>query len=50
MEKERRREAAVAFFRYRHHFPASTQVWMDENDRWHELARTAWAKLGVEEE
>lgn len=48
--KERRREAAVDFLRYRHHFLASTQVWMDENDRWHELARTAWAKLGVEDE
>jgi hypothetical protein len=50
MEKERRREAAVDFFRYRHHFLASTQVWMDENDRWHELARTAWRDLGVEDE
>ena len=50
MEKERRREAAVDFLRYRHHFPASTQVWMDENDRWHELARTAWRDLGVEEQ
>jgi len=49
-EKERRRRAAVNFIRYRHHFPASTQVWMDENDRWHELARTAWRDLGVENE
>lgn len=50
MEKERRRQAVVAFSRYRHHFLASTQVWMDENDRWHELARTAWRDLGVEDE
>jgi hypothetical protein len=50
LEKERRRQAAVAYSRYRHHFPASTQVWMDENDRWHELARTAWRDLGVENE
>jgi hypothetical protein len=50
MEKEHRRQAAVDFFRYRHHFLASTQVWMDENDRWHEIARTAWSDLGVEEE
>jgi hypothetical protein len=49
-EKERRRRAAVDFIRYRHHFLASTQVWMDENDRWHELARTAWRDLGVEDE
>jgi hypothetical protein len=48
--KERRRQAAVAYSRYRHHFLASTQVWMDENDRWHELARTAWRDLGVEDE
>jgi hypothetical protein len=50
MGKERRREAAVDFLRYRHHFLASTQVWIDENDRWHELARTAWRDLGVEGE
>jgi hypothetical protein len=50
MQKERRREAAADFFRYRHRFLASTQVWMDENDRWHETARTAWRDLGVEDE
>jgi hypothetical protein len=49
-EKERRRRAAVDFIRYRHHFLASTQVWLDENDRWHELSRTAWRDLEVEDE
>lgn len=44
-DKEMRRTAAVNYFRYRTQFPASTQVWMDENARWHNLARTAWAKL-----
>lgn len=48
--KERRRQAAVAFGGYRHHFLASTQIWMDENARWHEIARTAWRDLGVEVE
>jgi hypothetical protein len=47
MEKPQRRKAAVDYFRYRHPFPASTPVRTGGNHRWRELARTAWAKLGV---
>ncbi len=45
LAKELRREAAVDFLRYRHQFRASTQVLMDESDRWHQLARTALSDL-----
>ncbi len=48
LDQEIRRQAAVEFFRYRSHFRASTRFWMDENDRWHALARTAWRDLAAE--
>jgi len=46
-EKPRPRKATVDSLRYRNNVPASTQVRPGGNHRWHELARTVWAKLGI---